>query len=238
MHLLFELKIQIQLDIWRNFGKSNREISFYTLDQTLELAQSMIKFVINNFLTKCDEDIENVIKLTNKDNRSNLKLVLEKPFSRISYTEALEILQSTNRKFEFPVFWGADLQTEHERFLCEEYFKGPTIVYDYPEELKSFYMYLNDDERTVAGADILVPGIGEIIGSSQREHRLDILKSRMIKKGMSLANYEWYLDTRRYGSVPHSGFGLGLERLMLWLTGFENIRDVIPFPRTVNNCLL
>jgi asparaginyl-tRNA synthetase len=160
-----------------------------------------------------------------------LKLVLEKPFERISYTEAVSILEKSGEKFEYPVAWGSDLQAEHERYLTEKHIQGPVILYDYPAKIKSFYMRLNDDGQTVAAMDVLVPRVGEIIGGSQREDRLDVLKDRMAKMGLSEQDYWWYLDLRKFGSVPHSGFGLGLERIVQFVTGMANIRDVIPFPR-------
>ncbi len=219
------------------FWQIEPEMAFYDLDDTIRLVQGLIKNVIERFLVECKDDIEVVIARNGTDPRANLETVLTSDLSILSYTEAIAILKNSNRRFSFPVEWGCDLQTEHERFLCEEHFKGPTVVYNYPADLKSFYMYFNDDHKTVAGADILVPGIGEIVGSSQREHRLDVLRERMLVKGMKVQNYEWYLSTRRFGTVPHSGFGMGFERLLAWLTGMENIRDVIPFPRSTGNCL-
>ena len=164
---------------------------------------------------------------------------LEKPFVRLPYTQAVEILEaaiSGGKTFEYPVSWGGDLKSEHERYLCEVHFKAPTIVYDYPEELKAFYMYLNEDKKTVRAMDCLMPGIGEVIGGSQREDRLDVLESRLKAKGIDPTHLDWYLDLRRFGGVPHSGFGLGFERLLMWITGMENIRDVIPFPRVPGSC--
>jgi asparaginyl-tRNA synthetase len=160
-----------------------------------------------------------------------LRHVIEKPFRRISYTEAVEVLKKAGKKFEFPIEWGSDLQSEHERFLTEEHFKQPVIVMDYPKEIKAFYMRMNDDQKTVAAMDVLVPKIGEIIGGSQREERLEALDDRIRKMGLDLDDYWWYRDLRRYGTVPHSGFGLGFERLIQFCTGMANIRDVIPFPR-------
>jgi asparaginyl-tRNA synthetase len=166
---------------------------------------------------------------------SRLENVLNNPFKRVSYTEGIDILMKSNKTWEFPVAWGNDLQSEHERYLAEEYFQCPVILYDYPRSLKPFYMRVNDDGQTVRAMDVLVPGVGEIIGGSQREERLDILQQRMHEQGLDLQSYEWYLDLRRFGTVPHSGFGLGLERTILFLTGMSNIRDVIPFPRTPGN---
>jgi asparaginyl-tRNA synthetase len=162
---------------------------------------------------------------------SRLERLVETPFARIDYAEAIEILKRSGRSFEFPAEWGADLQTEHERYLTEEHVKGPVVVMNYPEAIKAFYMRLNDDGRTVAAMDVLAPGIGEIIGGSQREERLDVLDRRMAQFGIEPAHYEWYRDLRRYGSVPHAGFGLGFERLIVYLCGLSNIRDAIPYPR-------
>ena len=163
-----------------------------------------------------------------------LDSVLNEPFERISYTRALEVLQGCGRKFEYPVQWGLDLQTEHERFLCEEHFHKPLIVHDYPAGIKPFYMRVNDDSSTVAAMDVLLPRVGEIIGGSQREERLEVLDRRIQEAGLSFHEYWWYRDLRRFGSVPHAGFGLGFERLLMFITGVSNIRDVIPFPRTPN----
>jgi asparaginyl-tRNA synthetase len=160
-----------------------------------------------------------------------LEAVLREPFRRVSYTEAIELLEQSGEKFEYPVRWGADLQAEHERYLTEKKFNAPVILYDYPREIKAFYMRLNDDGRTVRAMDVLVPRVGEIIGGSQREDRLDVLERRMVESGLRPEDYWWYLDLRRYGSVPHAGFGLGLERMVQFVTGMANIRDVIPFPR-------
>jgi asparaginyl-tRNA synthetase len=167
---------------------------------------------------------------------ASLQLVLDKPFVHMSYTEAVEILSKCGEKFEYPVSWGTDLQSEHERYLTEKHVQGPVILYNYPKEIKSFYMRLNDDGKTVAAMDVLVPGVGEIIGGSQREDRLDVLVARMEASGLKAEDYWWYLDLRRFGSVPHAGFGLGLERMVQYTTGMANIRDVIPFPRTPGSC--
>lgn len=161
--------------------------------------------------------------------------ILNNDFERVSYTDAIALLEKADRSFDYPVAWGIDLQSEHERYLAEEYFRKPLIVYDYPREIKAFYMRLNDDQKTVAAMDVLAPGIGEIIGGSQREERLDVLKQRLAEANLPEENYWWYLDLRRYGSVPHAGFGLGFERLVQFITGMGNIRDVIPFPRTPQN---
>jgi asparaginyl-tRNA synthetase len=164
-----------------------------------------------------------------------LKMVTEKKFVRLSYTAAIEILEKSHQEFEYPVAWGHDLQSEHERFLTEKQFQAPVILYDYPRQIKPFYMYCNDDGKTVRAMDVLVPRIGEIIGGSQREHRLEILQQRMIEQNLNPDDYWWYLDLRRFGTVPHAGFGLGLERTIQFVTGMSNIRDVIPFPRTPGN---
>ena len=219
------------------FWQIEPEMAFYNLYDTVILAQELVRYVIRRYLDECKDDIDTLAKLNGTDPRPNLMLTLDKPLAFVSYTDAVEILKKSGRSFGFPVEWGMDLQSEHERFLCEEHFSAPIAVYDYPEALKSFYMYVNDDGKTVHGADILVPGVGEIVGSSQREHRLDVLKARMLKKGMPLDQYEWYLATRQFGTVPHSGFGIGLERLLMWITGMTNIRDVSTFPRSPKNCL-
>ncbi len=211
------------------------EMAFATLIDNMNLAEDLTRNVVSKVLQRSQEDIELFAKYVDTDLMTRLQKIMEEPFGRISYTEAVEILQKSGRKFEYPVFFGTDLQTEHERFLAEEYFAKPVIVYDYPKSIKAFYMRLNDDENTVAAMDVLVPRIGELIGGSQREERLDMLQKRLLELGQNLENYWWYLDLRRFGSVPHAGFGLGFERLLMLLTGITNIRDVIPFPRTPNN---
>lgn len=212
------------------------EVAFAQLEDVMALAQRMIRSVIQFVLTHCVDDLEVCFQKTQINTRAYLDMALEKPFVRVSYTEAVQILEGCGRAFEYPVFWGCDLKSEHERYLCEEHFASPTIVYDYPEGLKAFYMYLNPDQKTVRAMDILMPGIGEVIGGSQREDREDILLARMQKMGIDTKHMDWYTSLRRFGSVPHAGFGLGLERLVLWITGMSNIRDVIPFPRTPGNC--
>ncbi len=212
------------------------EMAFADLQETIDLGCALIKGVVRKVLEEAEADLEVIVKRNEVDPRPWLKMALEEDFKRISYTEAISILQDSGRSFEFPVAWGEDLKSEHERFLCEEHFKAPTVVYDYPRDLKAFYMYLNEDGKTVAACDFLVPGIGEIIGGSQREHRLDRLEQQLQAKGIDSEHMQWYLDTRRFGSVEHSGFGLGLDRLICWLTGMGNIRDVIPFPRVPGNC--
>jgi asparaginyl-tRNA synthetase len=186
-------------------------------------------------LRDCAEDMAFFDKMIQPGVLAALQLVLDKPFAHLSYTEAVDILLKSGQKFEFPIHWGADLQAEHERYLTEQHVQGPVILYDYPAAIKSFYMRINDDQKTVRAMDVLVPGIGEIIGGSQREERLDILVERMKASGLREEDYWWYLDLRRFGTVPHSGFGLGLERMIQYVTGMANIRDVIPFPRTPGN---
>ena len=212
------------------------EMAFYNLEDNMCLAQDFIQHLIEASLTGAASDLAVLAAKADGDPRPHLESCLGKDFARISYTEAVELLQKSGRNFEFPVFWGADLKSEHERYLCEEYVKGPVIVYNYPESLKAFYMYLNDDRRTVAAMDVLVPGIGEVIGGSQREDRESVLRERMAAKNISVDHMQWYLDIRRFGSVPHAGFGLGLERLCMWVSGMGNIRDVIPFPRAPGQC--
>jgi len=211
------------------------EMAFYDLQDNMTLAESFLKRIIKDVLEKCPDDMQFFADRVDKTIFSRLENVLNNPFKRVSYTEGIDILMKSNKTWEFPVAWGNDLQSEHERYLAEEYFQCPVILYDYPRSLKPFYMRVNDDGQTVRAMDVLVPGVGEIIGGSQREERLDILQQRMHEQGLDLQSYEWYLDLRRFGTVPHSGFGLGLERTILFLTGMSNIRDVIPFPRTPGN---
>lgn len=212
------------------------EMAFFDLDDTMDLAQDMIRYVVRDVLEQGVSDLETVIAKNGVETRDYLRMALEKPFVRVTYTEAVEILQSCGRAFEYPVSWGEDLKSEHERFLCEEHFQAPTFVYNYPASLKAFYMYQNDGEQTVRAMDLLMPGIGEVIGGSQREDRASVLQEKMEAKGLNPEHLDWYLDLRRYGGVPHSGFGLGLERLLIWMTGMGNVRDVIPFPRTPGSC--
>ena len=208
------------------------EIAFADLNDDMDLQQDMIKYVIKDVLEKCPEELEFFNNFMDKGLIERLHHIVNSDFARISYTDAVKILEEHKDKFQYPVFWGADLQTEHERFLTEEVFKKPTFVTDYPKDIKAFYMRLNDDGKTVAAADLLVPGVGEICGGSQREERMDLLTKRMAELGLKEEDYWWYLDLRKYGGVKHSGFGLGFERLIMYLTGMQNIRDVIPFPRT------
>ncbi|HVK16290.1 MAG TPA: asparagine--tRNA ligase [Fimbriiglobus sp.] len=208
------------------------EMAFFDLQDNMTLAEAFLKRIIQDALEKCPEDMKFFAERVDKDVFTRLEGVLQKPFLRVSYTEAVDILTKAGRAWEYPVGWGNDLQSEHERFLTEQHFKSPVILYDYPRTLKPFYMKVNDDGKTVRAMDVLVPGVGEIIGGSQREDRLDVLEARMREQGLEPEGYGWYLDLRRYGTVPHAGFGLGLERTILFLSGMANIRDVIPFPRT------
>ena len=212
------------------------EICFADLKDDMNLAEDMLKFVIQYVLDNCPEEMEFFDKFVSEGIIERLNHVVNSDFGRISYTDAIEELKKHNSEFEFPVDWGTDIQTEHERFLSEKVFGKPVFVTDYPKDIKAFYMKQNDDGKTVAATDLLVPGIGELIGGSQREDDLEKLKTRMNELGLNPEDYWWYLDLRRYGSITHSGFGLGFERLMMYITGVPNIRDVIPFPRTPNNC--
>jgi asparaginyl-tRNA synthetase len=208
------------------------EMAFCDLEGNMDLAEEMLKYLTAAIQKNCAEDIALFAKFVDKNLSKTIDNVLSADFERISYENAVQILNQSKKKFEYDIGFGKDLQSEHERFLTEKYFKKPVIVYNYPKEIKPFYMRLNDDGKTVAAMDILVPRIGEIVGGSQREERLEILKSRMEDMHIDPNDYWWYLDSRRFGSVPHSGFGLGFERLLMFLTGVNNIRDVIPFPRT------
>ena len=201
----------------------------------MELAEAMVKYIIKYVMDNCPEEMEFFNSFIEKGLFDKLNNVLNNDFGRVTYTEAIEILEKSGKKFEFPVKWGIDLQSEHERYLAEEYFKKPVFVTDYPKDIKAFYMKLNEDNKTVRAMDLLAPGIGEIIGGSQREDNYDLLVKRMDELGLNKEDYEFYLDLRRFGSFPHSGYGLGFERMMMYLTGMQNIRDVIPFPRTPNN---
>ena len=213
------------------------EMAFCDLEGDMELAEQMIKFVIRKVLDNCPEEVQFFNNFFDKELIERLNHIYNSEFTRITYTEAVDLLMKHNDEFEYKVEWGTDLQTEHERYLTEKIFKKPVFVTDYPKEIKAFYMKLNEDGKTVRAVDMLVPGIGEIIGGSQREENLDKLLERMKELGLKEEDYSWYLDTRRYGSVIHSGFGLGFERLVMYMTGMSNIRDVIPFPRTPGNCL-
>ena len=216
------------------------ELAFADLKDDMQCAEDYVKFCCSYLLEKCMGDLEFFAKMYDPTCIERVKQIAETPFGRVSYTEAIELLEqavANGREFNFPVSWGIDLATEHERWLAEEHFKKPVIVYNYPKDIKAFYMRLNDDNKTVAAMDVLVPRVGELIGGSQREERLDVLERRMTECGLVPEDYSWYLDLRRFGTVTHAGFGLGFERLILLCTGMENIRDVIPYPRWPNNCI-
>jgi asparaginyl-tRNA synthetase len=212
------------------------EVAFADLDEIAKLGADFIQALIAAALKNARPELDFFQKHYKSDLISVLEHVANTDFKRITYTEAVEILQKTSKKFDFPVSWGMDLQTEHERYICEEHFKAPVIVTDYPKEIKAFYMKLNADGKTVKAMDILVPGVGEIIGGSQREDSYELLLERMQAKKLNPAEYQWYLDLRRFGGAPHAGFGLGFERAIMYITGMSNIRDVIAFPRTPKNC--
>ena len=211
------------------------EVAFADLQDDMALAQDMTRSVIRSVMERCPDDLAFCGQFVDRGLMERLEHVAGSDFARVSYTDAIEILKKENGRFEYPVEWWIDLQTEHERFLTEQVFKKPLFVTDYPKGIKAFYMRLNDDDRTVAAVDLLVPGIGEIIGGSQREERLEVLERRLRESGMDEESYRWYLDLRRYGSAKHAGYGLGFERLVMYLTGISNIRDVIPFPRTTGS---
>ncbi|OON96751.1 MAG: asparagine--tRNA ligase [Epulopiscium sp. Nele67-Bin005] len=211
------------------------EIAFADLEDDMNLAEAMLKFVIQYVLDKAPEEMAFFNQFVDKGIKDRLINIVNSDFGRITYTEAIDVLNNCGKMFEYPVFWGCDLQTEHERFLSEEHFKKPVFVTDYPKEIKAFYMRLNDDQKTVAAMDLLVPGIGELIGGSQREERLEVLQDRMKEAELIEEDYWWYLNLRRFGGTRHAGFGLGFERLVMYLTGMTNIRDVIPFPRTTGS---
>lgn len=208
------------------------EMAFYELPDNMDLAEAFIKRIIRDALSKCAEDMQLFDQHVEKGIIASLQSVADSQFVRLPYTEAIELLEKSGQKFDYPVKWGMDLQSEHERFLVEQHFKSPVILYNYPRTIKPFYMYCNDDGKTVRAMDVLVPRVGEIIGGSQREHRLEQLEARIVETGLHLDDYWWYRELRKFGTVPHAGFGLGLERAMLMVTGMTNIRDVIPFPRT------
>lgn len=211
------------------------EVAFFDITDNMELAEDFIKYCIGYALDNCRDDIEFLNEMYDKELIARLESVLKSDFVRLSYTDGVKILEESGKKFEFPVYWGADLQSEHERFLVEEHFKRPVILTDYPKEIKAFYMKQNEDGKTVRAMDVLFPKIGEIIGGSEREENYDKLMQRIEELNIPMKDMWWYLDTRRFGTVPHSGFGLGFERLVLFVTGMTNIRDVIPFPRTPGN---
>ncbi len=211
------------------------EMAFADLSDDMDVAEAMVKYIIGYVMENCPEEIEFLNNFVDKGLKERLLNVLNNDFVRLTYTEAINILEPIKDQFEFPIYWGCDLQSEHERYITETVYKKPVFLTDYPKEIKAFYMKLNDDGKTVAAADLLVPGIGELIGGSQREDNLELLEKRMDELGMKKEDYSWYLDLRKYGSVTHSGFGLGFERMIMYLTGISNIRDVLPFPRTVSN---
>ena len=208
------------------------EVAFAELEDNMKLAKDMIKYIIKYVLENAPEEMDFFNKFVDKGLKERLNGIVNSKFTHVTYTEAVDILLKSGKKFEYPVEWGIDLQTEHERYITEEVFGKPVFVTDYPKEIKAFYMRLNDDNKTVGAMDLLVPGVGEIIGGSQREERYDVLASRMRESGLEEKDYWWYLDLRKYGGVKHSGYGLGFERIIMYLTGMGNIRDVIPFPRT------
>lgn len=211
------------------------EIAFANLNDDMDLARDMFKYVLSYVLEQCPDEMKFFNNFYDKGLIERLENLIKSDFAHVTYTQAIEILEKNKDKFEYPVYWGCDLQTEHERFLTEQVYKMPVFVTDYPKEIKAFYMRMNDDNKTVAAVDLLVPGIGEIIGGSQREERLDVLEARMKELNLKPEDYSWYLDLRRYGGTKHAGFGLGFERLIMYITGISNIRDVLPFPRTTGS---
>ncbi|MCI9194315.1 MAG: asparagine--tRNA ligase [Angelakisella sp.] len=211
------------------------EIAFADLEDDMKLAADMIKYILRYVMENCPQELKFFNSFYDKGLIQRLQGIVDSDFARVTYTEAVELLEKVKDRFEYPVYWGCDLQTEHERYLTEEVFKKPVFVTDYPKEIKAFYMRMNDDEKTVAAVDLLVPGVGEIIGGSQREERLDKLMARIQEMGLREEDYSWYLDLRRFGGTRHAGFGLGFERLIMYITGISNIRDVLPFPRTTGS---
>jgi len=211
------------------------EVAFADINDNMDLAEDFVKYLIKHLFDNCGDDMELFFKFVDKELEGNLKNILESEFARVEYREAMHILEKSGKKFEYPIGFGEDMQTEHERYLSEEHFKKPVFVYNYPKTIKPFYMRQNEDDETVAAMDLLVPRVGELIGGSQREERLDVLESAIKGMGMDMEEYWWYAELRKYGSVPHSGFGLGFERFLMFVTGVNNIRDVIPFPRTPKN---
>ena len=211
------------------------EIAFADLEDNMALQEDMIRTIIGDILREAPEEMDFLNQFVDKQLIERLELVRDSDFARCSYTKAIELLLESGRSFEYPVKWGMDLQTEHERWLTEEYFRRPVFVHDYPKDIKAFYMRMNEDGKTVAAVDLLVPGVGEMVGGSQREERPEMLEQRMEELHMEKEAYSWYCDLRRYGSVKHAGFGIGFERLIMYITGMSNIRDVLPFPRTVGN---
>ena len=211
------------------------EMAFADLSDDMDVAEDMVKFIINHVMSTCREELEFLNAFVDKGLLDRLNNVANNDFVRLTYTEAISILEKVKDKFEYPVFWGCDLQSEHERYLTEQVYKKPVFLTDYPKEIKAFYMRLNDDGKTVAASDLLVPGIGELIGGSQREEREEVLLQKMKEMNLNPEDYTWYINLRRYGGTVHSGFGMGFERMVMYLTGIANIRDSIPFPRTVSN---
>ena len=216
------------------------EMAFCDLEGDMDLAEEFTKYLVDDTLKNNEGDLDIFARFVDKSLLERLRFVSEKPFQRVSYTEAVEILENSGQKFDYPVSWGINLQSEHERFLTEQHFKCPVTVYNYPKSIKPFYMRTNEPDSegrlTVTAMDLLVPGIGEIIGGAQREERIDILRANMQEDDLSLEDYSWYLDLRKYGSCPHAGFGMGFERMLMFVTGMKNIRDVLPFPRTPGHC--
>ena len=211
------------------------EIAFADLNDDMQLAWDMIKYIINHVMDNCKAELEFFNSFVDKGLLERLTALRNADYAKVTYTEAVEILEKSGADFKFPVYWGVDLQTEHERYLTEVVYKKPIFLIDYPKEIKAFYMRQNDDGKTVAAMDLLVPGVGEIIGGSQREERLDVLSARMAELGLKEEDYWWYMNLRKYGGTKHAGFGLGFERIIMYLTGVSNIRDVLPYPRTVGN---
>ena len=211
------------------------EIAFADLEDNMQLAWDMIKYIINHVMDNCAEELEFFNKFVDKGLLERLTALRNADYARVTYTEAIDVLLKSGAEFKFPVYWGVDLQTEHERYLTEQVYKKPIFLTDYPKDIKAFYMRMNDDGKTVAAMDLLVPGVGEIIGGSQREERIDVLKARMAELQLSEEDYWWYLNLRKYGGTKHAGYGLGFERIIMYLTGVSNIRDVLPYPRTVGN---
>ena len=211
------------------------EIAFADLDDNMLLAWDMIKYIINHVMDKCASELEFFNKFVDKTLLDRLTTLRDADYAKVTYTEAIDVLLKSGADFKYPVYWGVDLQTEHERYLTEKVYKKPIFLVDYPKDIKAFYMRLNDDGKTVAAMDLLVPGVGEIIGGSQREERIDVLTSRMAELGLREEDYWWYINLRKYGGTKHAGYGLGFERILMYLTGVSNIRDVIPYPRTVGN---
>ncbi len=211
------------------------EIAFADLNDDMQLAWDMIKYIINHVMDNCQQELDFFNKFVDKELLNRLTALRDADYAKVTYTEAIDILTKSGHDFKYPVYWGVDLQTEHERYLTEQIYKKPIFLIDYPKDIKAFYMRLNDDGKTVAAMDLLVPGVGEIIGGSQREERLDVLTARINELGLKAEDYSWYLNLRKYGGTKHAGFGLGFERIIMYLTGVSNIRDVIPYPRTVGN---